>query len=318
MARSGVAGRILRQPITALRLLRALLIGAGPQFGRQARRLGGEAFARDLAWALLADEGAVEVAVRRDGMVWRTDLGDEIGLQLFRSGTYEGEEIAAVLRWLRREGRTGVVVDVGANIGTTTVPFARAGFRVIAVEPVPSTHALLVANVAASGHADRVTTVPVAVAEATGEVEMWVGDGSGQSEVVVPGVAPDGAGGEPRTVVVRAAPLGDVLTDHGVEPSDVALVWADVQGSETAVITGADALWPAGVPVWLEVDPGRLHGHGGLDVFLDAVAERFTAFISRDALLAGEGERPISGFAAWARSIPDGRYSDALLVARPG
>ncbi|HEX7135009.1 MAG TPA: FkbM family methyltransferase [Iamia sp.] len=308
--------RLLRRPVAILRMVKALVVGAGPQFGRQVRRLTDEDFTRDLVSSLLVAEEVVEVAFARDGMVWRSDLGDEIGRQLFRCGSYEGEEIDAVLRWLAEQGRTGTVLDVGANIGTTTVPFARAGFPVIAVEPVPRTFALLTANAAASGLAEAITPVQVAVAAEPGHVDMWVGYGSGRSEVVVEGTSPDmEARGTPTTVSVPAAPLHQVLADQGVAATDVALVWADVQGCETDVVTTATHLWAAGVPLWLEVDPVRLERQAGLAAFLATVAEHFSAFVSRDDMLAGEVEpQPVAAFAPWVDRIPAGRYEDALLL----
>lgn len=311
--------RLVRRPAATLRAVRAIGAGAGPQLGRQIRVLTDERTSRDLVATLLHGAGVAEVAVVRDDVLWRTDLGDEVGRSLFRDGTYAAAEVEAVLAWLASRGRSGTVVEVGANIGTTTVPLARAGFAVLAVEPVPATHALLVANVAAAGVADRVTTAAVAVAEETGSVAMWVGFGSGRSEVAAgdgpPDMRPSGVA-PPTRVEVPTAPLDRLMADAGVAPADVALVWADVQGCETAVIATADALWEAGVPIWLEVDPQRLERQAGLDRFLATVAARFSAFLARDDVLAGADRpvRPIAGFPAWTRSIPDGRYQDALLL----
>ena len=42
------------------------------------------------------------------------------------------DAIDAVLSWLKSVNRSeGVVVDAGANVGTTSIPLAQAGFRVL-------------------------------------------------------------------------------------------------------------------------------------------------------------------------------------------
>src|SRR6478752_3984009 len=133
---------------------------------------------------------ALRLAVMLQGDVWRAghrfgrDLSDEerrlfaagvlagSGVQLtFTTGdlvwTSDGDEMDDVISWVRTK-RTGLtnVVDVGANIGTTAIPFARAGYDVLAIEAVPSTYEMLVANVQRNGVADKVRCVNAAVSEA--------------------------------------------------------------------------------------------------------------------------------------------------------
>jgi len=74
---------------------------------------------------LLARESA-PLLVRSDGFRWTADTGDEIGESIYVEGRYSHDEISAVLAWLG-EGDKRTIVDVGANVGTTTLPLARAG-----------------------------------------------------------------------------------------------------------------------------------------------------------------------------------------------
>jgi FkbM family methyltransferase len=274
--------------------------------------------ASDLTTRLMRLQGVQRVVFEREGLVWTTDLGDEIGATLLRTGSYEGPEIAAVLRWMAATQRSdGLVIDVGANIGTTSVPFARAGFRVLALEPVPSNVTMLRANIESNSLSSLVRVVPVAVTDANCAVGMWTGEGSGQAEVAVDGEEPAllrwGARG--HYVQVDGRPLADLLAQNGVVVDDVSLVWADVQGAETSVIRTGPQLWAAGVPLYLEVDPASLALHAGLDAFHDAVTANFTRFIPRDDLLQDRCDgSPIERFRSWAAGIPSNRYSDALLL----
>jgi FkbM family methyltransferase len=269
--------------------------------------------ARALLVALARADGLV-IDFSRDGLRWRTDVGDEIGGQLYRTGSYERDEIAAVLRWL--DGKAGVVVDAGANVGTTSIPFAQAGYRVVAIEPVAETFEMLSVNVSRNGFSGHVTCVRQAVSEQAGTLEMWTGTGSGQAEVVVAGAPPAllrwGATGQ--RVVVPAGPLNALLDELTIEPSEVALVWADVQGAETSVIRTGTELWAAGVPLYLEVFPAGLDLHAGINEFIAAVRGHFAGFIPRDDLIAGRAATAIEQFSEWVQTIDSDSYSDALLV----
>lgn len=263
------------------------------------------------AWKLMRRAGVAEIRFERAGLVWWSDVDDSICRSLLQRGGYEIDEIAAVLRWLRAQGRTsGVIVDVGANIGTTSIPFAQQGFRVLAVEPVPRTFAMLSANVRENDFDGVITCVNSAVSESSGTVPMWTAGGSGRAEIAV-----DGHDRGPA-IPVPSTPLSTLLEQHEIRAGDIALVWSDTQGSETGVIRSAPALWRAGVPLYLEVWPYSLDLHGGVDAFVDAVQANFSSFVSRSDLIAGGDPRPVEAFPGWVRSVGHGVdiFSDALVL----
>jgi FkbM family methyltransferase len=259
--------------------------------------------------AIAAIEGDMErVEFERNGLQWITDIGDAIASDLYVFGSYEGPRVTAVLEWTRSQGRRGTLVDVGANIGTTTVPFAQAGYEVIAIEPVPSTFDMLCRNVARNGIDGQVRCVQQAITDSPGWVDMWRGFGSGQSEVAVEGQAPgvDRWGDRGELVTVPSGPL-----DAIVACTEVALVWADVQGSESSVIATGAPLWAAGVPLHLEVDPHSLGIHGGVARFLDLAIAHFAGFLHDDLTAA---PRPIDEIEGLVRSMTTNDYTNALLV----
>jgi FkbM family methyltransferase len=274
---------------------------------------------RTAVLGLLLGDGTRGLRVERDGLLWDLDVRDVIGQQMFVDGRYEGREVDALVEWLAtRRGADGVVVDVGANLGTTTLFFAAAGYRVVAIEPVPATFKLLVDNVSSNGFGERVICVQRAVAEGA-TVEMWTAPGTAQSEVRVAGRDPGFAqwGATPDgTIDVPAEGLSDTLSGVCVAASDAALVWCDVQGCETIVIRTGAALWRAGVPLYLEVWPAGLALHGGVDAFVAEVERHFSCFLERDALLQPSRmtPRPISMFGDFVERPQDTYYTDALLL----
>ena len=305
-------------PVACILLLAQLGNGNAKGVDHALRKLSGDRFLDRLMVRLAAERGIDQIVVDRGESTWRTDIGDEISLSLLRDGEYEGDEIRAVLRWLREHRPTGTVVDLGANVGTTSIPVARAGYRVLAIEPVPATFAMLSENVETNGVAEQVACVQVAIAEEAGTVSMWTGCSSGQAEVAVPGKDPAllrwGERGE--QIKVRSRPLDSLLSESGVQAIDIAMVWCDVQGSETAVVATGRRLWDAGVPLWLEVDPLSLDLHGTTERFIALVVDSFGTFAPRESLLKGAPLRSIGEFPAWVATIGSNRYSDALLIPR--
>src|SRR5687767_14041250 len=70
---------------------------------------------------------------------------------------------------------TIVALDIGANLGLTALALAQRASRghVIAFDPVPTTHALLEANVRRNG-ADNVRCICCALGSGEGFAHMWV------------------------------------------------------------------------------------------------------------------------------------------------
>ncbi len=265
---------------------------------------------------MVAEPDAV-LTFERDGTTWSIPAGDEILPSVFADGGYEQEAIDAVLAWLsenRQLGERAAVIDVGAHVGTTTIPMAKRGLDVIAIEPVESTYRLLRLNINENQLADKVRTVNAAISGGGRQVEMAVGLGAGRNEIIVDGETTwhDGLA---QTVSAAARGLDDVVCESGLDSAAVHLVWADVQGCETDVVRTGTALWQSGAPLFCEVDPRMLELHGGLDAFIEEAEAHFGSFVARSDLEAhgvSASERPIHELRRFADELEG--YSDALLL----
>ena len=122
--------------------------------------------------------------------------------------------------------------DVGANVGFFSLLAARLGATVDAFEPVPENVAALQAGVAANAYGDRIAVHAAAVAEASGSAGLVVVDDPSWSHLA-------DRGNHART---RERIDVDVvaLDDLDLPPPD--LVKIDVEGSEAAVLRGAQRL----------------------------------------------------------------------------
>jgi FkbM family methyltransferase len=260
-----------------------------------------------LGAALLQDADALLMLERGETTWFVQPSLDVIVSDLIEYGRYEPQELEAVLTYALRHRPPEafpVIVDVGANIGTTTVPFAQRGYRVVAIEPVPHTVQLLRMNLAANRVTDRCIVVEQAVADRSGEVMMRVQNTLGISEVIAHGhTETDQVTGDYRNeqIQVPAAPLEQILGDAGIDPGEVALVWSDTEGSEATTVGTGGPLWDAGVPLWIEVSAHTLDLHDALRDFMSRSMASFSSFVTRESLFA----EPTTPDSTTIGSLPD-------------
>lgn len=149
----------------------------------------------------------------------------------------------AMLRHLVRPG--DVVYDVGANLGLYArylVATLGAG-QVVSFEPVPENRALLASNLRLGKIEDRVTVLPMALADEDGEAEFQLDDmqsASGTLSKVTDGEASVGRqnlGLAPLTTRVPVRRLDTVIAEAGLRPP--AVIKVDVEGAEGLFLRGA-------------------------------------------------------------------------------
>lgn len=189
----------------------------------------------DVPWTLPVDGiGQFRLRLRRNRSLWlRTPL--------------ESESFPfAMLRHLVRPG--DVVYDAGANLGLYArylVSTLGAG-RVVAFEPVPDNRALLAENLRLGGIEDRVTVMPMALADEDGEAEFQVDDmqsASGTLSRVTGGEACVGRqnlGLGPLTARVPVRRLDTLIGEAGLPLP--AVIKIDVEGAEGLLLRGAARL----------------------------------------------------------------------------
>jgi FkbM family methyltransferase len=215
--------------ISAVRSL-ARFLRTRPLLGRWALRM-----IPDVSWTLQVEGiGPFRVRLRRNRSWWlRKPL--------------ESERFPfAMLRHLVRPG--DVVYDCGANLGLYArflISTLGAG-RVVAFEPAPDNRRFLAANLALGGIADRVTVLPVALADEDGMAEFQVDDvqtSSGTLSKVTGGEASEGRRNlrlGPLTDQVACRRLDTLVAEEKLPLPDVLKI--DVEGAEGLLLRGAAGL----------------------------------------------------------------------------
>jgi FkbM family methyltransferase len=159
------------------------------------------------------------------------------GRSVFVSGARKSEFVglARACAILEQEGRLHeprTIVDVGAHIGTTTVPaLTRHGFaRAVAIEPDPDNVRLLRANIALNGLTEQVTVVAAALSGTSGERLHW-SPGRDRGSWVS-GKAVDEA--TATTTVVETVTLDGLAEAGVVDPAATGLLWFGQMFDESA------------------------------------------------------------------------------------
>jgi FkbM family methyltransferase len=144
----------------------------------------------------------------------------------------------AVLGFLRPGA---VVIDVGANLGEWTVPFARrvgAGGRVLAIEPAPRAAAALESTLAANA-LYQAELVCCAIGDHDGVTEFAVPVvTSARTDTGTARIGPAGAGHDALQVPLRS--LDSIAVERNLDRLD--LIKVDAEGCERRVLDGAAGL----------------------------------------------------------------------------
>lgn len=155
---------------------------------------------------------------------------DTAALVNYYSGLYEFEEMAFLLHFLREDD---LFIDVGANIGVFSLLAAgEKKCRCVAFEPIPTTFHRLLANLSINGLEQLVSPFNIGLGsnnttlKFTSNLESSVNRVAGEKDT--------------DTIEVPVKRLDDVVPVS--QNLESILLKVDVEGFETEVIKGADAL----------------------------------------------------------------------------
>jgi FkbM family methyltransferase len=206
------------------------------------------------------------VAAELDGLLLFVSTRDRLGREVFIDGERQDMFVLErALHSLRNHGvevRGSTFLDVGANIGTTTVTaLKRHGFtRAVALEPEPTNFRMLRLNLVANDIDSQVTPLQVAAAARSGRAQLKISASSSGKHALVDG---NEAGTVEETIGVRTVTLDQLLVDGTMQADEVGVLWIDTPGAEAAVLAGASTFLDRRVPLVTSVRPGR---YGWLDV----------------------------------------------------
>ncbi|MGI8984571.1 MAG: FkbM family methyltransferase, partial [Acidimicrobiales bacterium] len=263
----------------------------------------------------------------REG-IWYYVSTDDYGPSriVFRQGSYDQDIMSRTLeiaggyvgRTPLLDGR--IFVDIGANIGTSTIPALKVfgAARAVSIEPAVENYKLLRCNLIANEIEDRVHALRAAVSDQQGSGTFeWAEGDWGDHRVRVGTGLPDGPSHESdrSTVAVPLKRFDDLVTEIPIELPRVGIVWMDVQGHEGHVLAGAASLRSSDVPVAIEYWPYGLRRADGLHLLHELIAADYRTVVDVRASMAGApAELPAADVASLADRYGEQNYTDLLLL----
>lgn len=195
-----------------------------------------------------------ELGVSGDLGLIRSAANDRAVLMAYgRSGGLEQVIVRTLQAFFAATG--GTYMDVGANIGLTTIPIARNPMvRCIAFEPEPGNFNFLKLNVATNLEGNLVESHQIALLDRPGTVSLAIADGNlGDHRVSRTGIPGR------RSVAVPAAPL-DEFYDRIAGPLAIKV---DTQGAEPFIVAGGQKVLSRAGLLAIEFCPFLMRQMGG-------------------------------------------------------
>jgi FkbM family methyltransferase len=244
-------------------LWRAGRARAAERAAEQAQRMAAAASSRERDFRKELAEIAARVTeyltVELDGLVYVLPARQKFGVGRFANLDWkEHRHLDRALDHLKTAGirlRGTTFVDIGANIGTTTVrAVGKHGFAsACAIEPEPGNLRLLRVNLTVNGFEEVVRVVPCALSNQGGEGVLELSRRSGGKHRLV-----HSGSTKVATIRVPLATLDSLVTEGVLDRDSVGLLWVDVQGHELEVLEGAGSLLERSVPIVFEFDSREL------------------------------------------------------------
>ena len=226
------------------------------------------------------------------------------------------DSLAAFLKRNPQLIEHGHILDIGANIGYTSVLFSRyvhARHRVFAFEPDPTNMQILDSVILSKKLSHVIAPVAVAVGDKVGEVELWENKGHHADHRIVT----DSMREKLLAETIRTVPMVSVdswCASHC--PADsIALIKIDVQGYEMPVIAGMKETLARNprATVIFEYMPSMLQ-EMGFDA--KAVLEFFARRQMKLYLIAAKGKLIPATDRILADRIAERGYVDLVATAR--
>jgi len=205
------------------------------------------------------------------------------------------------------------MIDIGANVGTTSIPRALLGdfHWIYAIEPDPLNYTCLVRNIVGNGVRGLVLPDRAAIGDVNGEMTMRVRRSGTHHLVTLPDAV-----SENERIAVPCLTLDTWVDRMGIDLSDVGFIKSDTQGWDARVLAGAERVLARRHIAWqIEFSPAMLERSGkSIDEAFALLERHFTHFID----LRREGGTRVRGTKALRTSLDDvgsgrRRYTNLLL-----
>ena len=163
-------------------------------------------------------------------------------------------------------------IDVGANIGTISIPVVKRGYakKAYCFEPSPINYSMLNANLAINNLLDKVSTYNLALGDSSNKDLIFElsDNNSGDHRIRVNEKNGNYNELNRATIIVKSDRLDNLLPD--LCDRDSTLVWIDTQGYEGFILKGSQNILKNQIPVVVELWPYGLERAGCFNDFKES------------------------------------------------
>ena len=200
--------------------------------------------------------------------------------------------IADQIRYKDISPQTGIFLDIGGNMGTTSVYCKlkmKPRFQFIAFEPLIESANIFTANAAINGIYADITVENLALSNQYRENAPFRID---HSNLGASGLTFNGEGEH----VVITTTLDDYMATHSIAREKVKYIWIDVEGHEPEVLEGASQFYKDfKVPTCLEFNQGYYTTRQTYLKMIELLEKYFEYFVVCSKIDASDAQlRPIS------------------------
>lgn len=195
--------------------------------------------------------------------------------------------------------RTGYFLDIGANIGTTSIYVEKRfpkSLKIIGFEPGQSNYDLFKVNCMLN-HTQNIKAEFFGLSDNNERKNYHYVDKNPGASTIICGNSPTAS-----TETVELKRLDDYLLEHHIQPNEIDYIWIDAEGYESKIISGAmHTLACKKIPLLHEFNPGIYSQQNMLESYLENMEKIYGHFISLGNNLAEMGiVYPISELKSYA------------------
>lgn len=153
---------------------------------------------------------------------------DLIGNTISAFGSYEREQLAATVRWMREQGLLrGIALDVGANIGNHSLAFSRSFSEVVSFELNPRVFKVLAIN---AGLRPNIKPLNIGVSDTVGRAEFEdFAVNMGAARII----------GEATSASTKICEVTTIDNMFAGRSEEIGMIKLDIEGYEARAIAGA-------------------------------------------------------------------------------
>jgi FkbM family methyltransferase len=198
-----------------------------------------------------------------------------IGRQTFvEQEPYGFDKMEKLLRILGSERPKTLLIDIGANIGTISIPAVNRGlFRsAIAIEPEPRNYSLLSANIHLNRVSDKIVAHNLALGQKDDAQVLFevAKDNLGDHRIHVDSDVNLYDEGNRETITVKSETFDKLIKN--IDPRET-LIWIDTQGFEGHILSGATNALKSLPPLCIEFWPYGMKRSGSYAMLKQAILE---------------------------------------------